>query len=70
MKKAVLSLLIAVMILTASAPGIRPRADAESYPAHRENAEFSIGAVLLPPEQVKKIFKAGLNHGYVLDLSP
>ena len=32
MKKAVLSLLVAVVILTAGAPGIRPRADAESYP--------------------------------------
>ena len=70
MKKAVLSLLVAVVILTAGAPGIRPRADAGSYRAHRENAEFSIGAVLLPPEQVKKMFKADLNHGYVLDLSP
>src|SRR5882724_1748241 len=66
MKKAVLSLLVSVMILTAGSPGIRPRADAGSYPAHRENADFSIGAVLLTPEQVKTMFKADLNHGYVV----
>jgi hypothetical protein len=66
MKKAVLSLLVSVVILTAGAPGIRPRADAGSYPAHRENADFSIGAVLLAPEQVKKMFKADLNHGYIV----
>jgi len=32
--------------------------------------EVSNGRRLLPPEQVKKMFKADLNHGYVLDLSP
>jgi hypothetical protein len=66
MKKAVLYLLVSVMILTAGSPGIRPRADAGSYPAHRENADFSIGAVLLAPEQVKTMFKADLNHSYVV----
>ncbi len=66
MRKAVLSLLVSGVILTADAPGIRPRADAGSYPAHQENADFSIGAVLLAPEQVKKMFKADLNHGYVV----
>jgi hypothetical protein len=66
MKKTVLSLLVSVVILTADAPGIRPRADAKSYPTHWENADFSIGVVLLAPEQVKKMFKADLNHGYVV----
>jgi hypothetical protein len=66
MKKAVLCLLVCVVILTAGAPGIRPRADAASYPAHLENADFSIGVVLLTPEQLKKMFKADLNHGYVV----
>jgi hypothetical protein len=66
MKKAVLSLLVCVVILTADPPGIRPRADVGNYAAHSENADFSIGVVLLLPEQVKKMFKADLNHGYVV----
>jgi hypothetical protein len=67
MKKAVLSLLIFTVILLAGAPGIRPRVDANSYPVHQEQADFSIGAVLIPPQQVKKMFKPDLNHaGYVV----
>ena len=67
MKKAVLSLLIPAVVMTAGAPGIRPRADANSYPAHQESVDFSIGAVVISPQQVKKMFKADLNHaGYVV----
>ena len=67
MKKAVWSLLISAVVLMAAAPGIRPRADANSYPVHQEQSDFSIGAVLLAPEQVKKMFKPDLNHaGYVV----
>jgi hypothetical protein len=66
-KKAVWSLLISAVVLMAAAPGIRPRADANSYPVHQEQADFSIGAVLIAPEQVKKMFKADLNHsGYIV----
>jgi hypothetical protein len=51
----------------AASPGIRPRADAQSYPAHIEKADYSIGAVVISPEQVKKMFKLDLNHaGYVV----
>ncbi len=67
MKKCVLSLLIPTVALMAGAPGIRPRADAKSYPAHQESVDFSIGAVVISPQQVKKMFKADLNHaGYVV----
>jgi hypothetical protein len=67
MKKAVLSLLIFAVVLLAGAPGIRPRADANSYPAHQEQADFSIGAVVIPPQQAKKMFKLDLSHaGYVV----
>jgi hypothetical protein len=67
MKKAVLSLFVSLMVLMAASPGIRPRADANSYPAHREQADFSIGAVLIPADQAKKMFKLDLNHaGYVV----
>jgi hypothetical protein len=67
MKKAVLFFLISTLVLIAGAPGIRPRADANSYPAHTEQANFSIGAFLVPPDQVKKMFKLDMNHaGYVV----
>jgi len=67
MKKAVLAGVISTVVLLAAAPGIRPRADANSYPEHSELTDFSIGAFLLPPEQVKKMFKPDLNHaGYVV----
>jgi hypothetical protein len=67
MKKAVLSLLLSTVVLSAASPGIRPRADASSYPVHQEQADFAMGAALIPPEQVKKMFKPDLNHeGYVV----
>jgi len=67
MKKAVLCLLISALLLIAASPGIRPRADANSYPAHEQNADFSVGAVLIPAAEAKKMFKLDLNHaGYVV----
>jgi hypothetical protein len=67
MKKALVSFSISTLVLIAGSPGIRPRADANSYPAHAEQANFSIGAALIPPDQAKKMFKLDLNHaGYVV----
>lgn len=67
MKKAVLSLLLPVVVLIAASPGIRPRADANSYPANEAKPDFSIGAARIPPDQVKKMFKPNLDHaGYVV----
>ena len=67
MKKALLFLLPSALVLIAASPGIRPRADANSYPVHQEQTDFSIGAVVIPPQQVKKMFKPDLNHaGYVV----
>jgi hypothetical protein len=67
MKQAVLSLLLSAGLLMAGSPGIRPRADAASYAVHTEQADFSIGTVLIPPEQAKKMFKLDLNRaGYVV----
>ncbi len=67
MKRAVLATLSSTLVLLAAAPGIRTRADVNSYPEHSEQADFSIGAFLLPSEQVKKMFKLDLNHaGYVV----
>ena len=54
MKKGVLVTLVSALVLLAAAPGIRPRADANSYPEHSEQTDFSICAFLIPPEQVKR----------------
>src|SRR5690348_12297861 len=67
MKRTVLVALSSTLVLLAAAPGIRPRADANSYPEHSDQADFSIGAFLLPSEQAKKMFKLDLNHaGYIV----
>jgi hypothetical protein len=67
MKKVILTIAVCAVILTASAPGIRPRADANSYPVHQQGEDYSIGAALIPPAQVKKMFAADLNRaGYVV----
>jgi hypothetical protein len=67
MKKVILTGVVTALILMASAPGIRPRADANSYPVHQERPDYSIGAALIPAAQVKKMFAANLNHaGYVV----
>ena len=67
MKKAVLSLLLSTIVLCAASPGIRPRADATSYPVHDEQGDFAIGVSLIPREQVKKMFKPDLSsQGYVV----
>lgn len=67
MKRAILVTFSSTLVLLAAAPGIRPRADANSYPEHSDQADFSIGAALLPSEQAKKMFKLDLNHaGYIV----
>ncbi len=51
----------------AGSPGIRPRADVASYAVHTEQADFSIGTVMVPAEQAKRMFKLDLNRaGYVV----
>ena len=66
MKRAVLYLLLSTLALVAQ-PGLRPRTDANSYTTHVEQADFSIGAALIPPDRVKKMFKLDLSHsGYVV----
>ena len=67
MTKAVLSLCVCTILLNAASPGIRPRADAKSYPVHEERGDFAIGVFLIPREQVKKMFKPDLSaEGYVV----
>jgi hypothetical protein len=66
-KKAVLFLSLSAIVLCAASPGIRPRADAKSYPVSQAQGEFAVGVSLIPAEQVKKMFKPDLNaQGYVV----
>jgi hypothetical protein len=67
MKCLVLLFVSFTLPLVAASPGIRPRADAASYPSSRSEADFSIGAWVIPPGQAKKMFKLDLNRaGYVV----
>src|SRR5436305_523857 len=67
MKRTVLFVSLLVFVLKAQSPGIRPRSDAASYRTHSATPEFSMGAVLIPADQVKKMFKFDLNHaGYMV----
>ena len=67
MNRTVFAAVFFVAAAMADSPGIRPREDASSYPVHHDHLGFSIGAVLIPPEQAKKMFKLDLNHaGYVV----
>jgi hypothetical protein len=54
------------MLLLGGSPGIRPRAVATDYPAHQSTNDFAIGAALIPTNEVRKIFAADLNSGYVV----
>lgn len=66
MKRPLFYLLLSTLALMA-APGLRPRTDANSYTTHVEQGGFSIGAALIPPDRVKKMFKLDLSHaGYVV----
>jgi hypothetical protein len=67
MKCVILLLLSSFLPVVAGSPGIRPRADAASYPANSNQVGFSVGAWLIPPDQAKKMFKLDLNRaGYVV----
>ena len=48
-------------------PGIRPRASASDYPAQQSGAGVTLGAAIVPPDQVKKLFAVDLNKlGYTV----
>lgn len=53
--------------MTAGSPGIRPRPNASDYPNHYAASDFAIGAAVIPPAEVKKMFVADLNAaGYLV----
>lgn len=46
--------------------GLKPRGSASDYPSEAAGAEYSIGAAVLPPEMVKKLFASELNRGWIV----
>ena len=52
--------------LAANPPGIHPRPAASDYPASDSSENITVGAVALPPEQVRNTFATDLNHGYIV----
>lgn len=54
-------------MLTAASPGLRPRSLVTDYAARESTASFAVGALRIPPVDVKKMFAADLNRaGYVV----
>jgi len=54
-------------VLLAGETGIRPRDSASQYPAHQSGAGVTLGAAVVPPDEVKKLFAIDLNKlGYVV----
>ncbi len=46
--------------------GLPPRPDSSNYPVHQDTKTATIGAALVSPEQVKKIFSGDFNRKYVV----
>jgi len=62
-KPGILMGVIAGMALAAGGGGIRPRGSSTDYPAHETAGGVSIGAAVIPSDQVRKIFATDLNSG-------
>ena len=63
MKPGILVGLIAGMALAAGGGGIRPRGSSADYPAHETAGGMTIGAAVVPSDQVRKVFATDLNGG-------
>lgn len=66
MKKAALVWMAAGVLMARDGDGIRPRPSAQDYGAHETAAGVTLGASVIPPEQVKHMFATDLNRGYVV----
>src|ERR1051325_11449623 len=65
MKKLVL--ISFAMAAFAGETGIRPRPAAADYPAQKSGAGVTLGAAVVPADQVKKLFAVDLNKlGYIV----
>jgi hypothetical protein len=67
-KPCILVGLLAVMALAAGGGGIRPRGSGADYPAHETARGVTIGAAVIPSDQVRKVFATDLNSGGYLVL--
>ena len=63
MKPGILVGFLAGMALAAGGGGIRPRGSSADYPAHETAGGVTIGAAVVPPDQVRKVFATDLNGG-------
>ena len=66
MRPASLLVALGAVLWASDSDGIRPRAAAADYPAHTARDAVSIGADLLAPDQVRKIFVSDLHRAYVV----
>jgi len=55
--------LFAGMALAAGGGGIRPRGSSADYPTHETAGGVTIGAAVIPSDQVRKVFATDLNSG-------
>jgi hypothetical protein len=70
MKCTIAWILLCAGVLTAGqAPGLKPRKDAAEYPVHETREGTSLGAVLLMPEQVRRLFVADLRNYAVVEVA-
>ncbi len=66
MTRAFLIVMASVALATAG-DGIRPRGSSAEYAAHITTSGTSIGAAVVPPDHVRKLFRTDLNQaGYVV----
>jgi hypothetical protein len=63
MKLCGLILGITGMLVASGGPGIRPRANSSDYAAHQAAGGVDVGASVLSPDQVHKMFATDLNAG-------
>lgn len=63
MKPGILMGVVAGMALAAGGGGIRPRGSSADYPAHETAGGVTIGAAVIPSDQVRKVFATDLNSG-------
>ena len=54
---------LACFALVEGVAGIRPRDSSADYPAHETTGGVTVAAVVVPPDQVRKIFATDLNRG-------
>ena len=65
----VVAALSAIALAADAQSGIRPRSSASDYPAQESAGVATIGAAVVPPEQVKGLFSTDLKNYVVVEVS-